>query len=304
MLKLNVALACIVVVLLCNSQGTAQPEILQNGEISVVYEKSLVSAAREIVRLYPNLKKDLENTLGWRLHIRPQVVLVKNSQDFNKMTRSNLYVAFAVAEKNLIAIDYSKMNIRPFTLSVTLKHEFCHLLLHQQIDHSNLPRWLNEGICQWVSDGIGEILLDRNWSGLDKAIMSGRTIPLDRLIDNFPGDAASLMLAYEQSKSIVAFIEKKYGKSGILEFLRHLQNGESVDAASIKSFSITIGQMEEEWLDDLARTPLWLVFLANNLYGILFFVAALLTLFGFIRALRRRKAYKDHEDEDSGNEGQ
>ena len=89
-----------------------------------------------------------------------------------------------------------------------------------------------------------------------------------------------------------------------MDFLGHLQNGESVEAASIKSFSITIGQLEKEWLDHLARTPLWLVFLANNLYGILFFMAALLTLFGFIRALRRRKAYKDREDEDIGDGNQ
>jgi hypothetical protein len=301
MLKHPVFLTCIIAVLLCHSQGSAQPEVLQNSEIMVVYEKPLGSAAREIIRIYPTLRKDLENIFEWRLHIRPQVVLVKNSQNFKKMTRSNLFVAFAVAEKNLIAIDYSKMNIHPFTLSVTLKHELCHLLLHQQIGHSNLPRWLNEGICQWVSDGIGEIFLDKSRSELDTAIMSGRMIPLDRLKNNFPSDAASLRLAYEQSKSVIAFIERNYGKKGIMDFLGHLKNGESAETASIKSFFITFSQMEKEWLDHLSRTPRWLVFLANNLYGILFFMAALLTLFGFIRVLRRRKAYKDGEDEDNGD---
>jgi hypothetical protein len=291
-------------VLLCHSQGTAQLEVVQNSEVSVVYDKSLDSAAQEIVQLYPFLKKDLENRLGWRLHSSPQVVLVKNNQDFRKMTPNDLFVAFAIAEKNLIVIDYSRMNIHSFTLSVTLKHELCHLLLHQQIGRSNLPRWLNEGICQWVSDGIGEILVDKNWSGLDTAVVTGRIIPFERLKDNFPQDTTTLMLAYEQSKSIVAFIERKYGKRKIIDFLGHLKNGESIDTASLNVFSVATGQLEKEWLDQLARTPWWLVFLANHIYGILFFMAALLTLFGFIRAVKRRRAYKDPEDQDNGNESQ
>ena len=244
------------------------------------------------------VKKELENLFEWRFNVKPQVILVKDNQNFKKMTRNDLFVAFVVADKNLIVIDYSRMNVRPFTLGVTLKHELCHLLLHSQISYSNLPRWLNEGFCQWISDGIGEIYLDKSNSALDAAIISGRIIPLDRLTDHFPGNKASLILAYEQSKSVITYIERQYGKGTITDILGHLKNGDSMETASMKSLSVTVGELEKEWLDQLERTPRWMIFLANNLYGILFFLAALLTFFGFIRLVMRKRAYKDWEDED------
>jgi hypothetical protein len=298
MLKYYLFVSCLIAMIPLQSLGTAPPEMLQNEEISVVFEKPLMLAAREVVRIYPTAKKELENLFGWRFNIRPQVILVKDNQNFKKMTRNDLFVAFAVADKNLVVIDYSRMNVRPFTLGVTLKHELCHLLLHHQIRNSNLPRWLNEGVCQWVSDGIGEIYPDKSRSALDAAIISGRMLPLQGLTDNFPGNAASLMLAYEQSKSVVAYIERKYGKGTIMDILYHLKNGDSIETACMKSLSVTADQMEKEWLDQLARTPRWMVFFANNLYGILFFLAALLTFFGFIRLIKRKKAYRDWEDDE------
>jgi hypothetical protein len=49
---------------------------------------------------------------------------------------------------------------------------------------------------------------------------------------------------------------------------------------------------------ELESTPRWLVFLANNIYGILFFLAAILSVVGFIRLLIRRKAYAEMEDDE------
>ena len=277
----------------------AQQLVLQDPNIVVIYDPPLDSAAGEIIRIYPEIKLELEELFNWGLGIRPQVLLVGDTPAFQKITGNNLFVAFAVPEKNLIVIDYSRMNIHPFTLSITLKHELCHLLLHQHIRPENLPKWLDEGICQWVSDGIGELFVNRNLSGLDAAVMSGRTIPFRKLTNYFPRDKASLMLAYEQSKSLIGFIDRQYGNSAILNLLEHLKNGDTVEEAVRDSLGISIGRLEKEWLDYLESTPRWLVFLANNIYGILFFLAAVLTFLGFIRLLRRRKrVYEEWEEEE------
>jgi hypothetical protein len=50
------------------------------------------------------------------------------------------------------------MKTYPFTLTVTLKHELCHLFLHYLIGGGELPRWFNEGIAQWTSGGIAELM--------------------------------------------------------------------------------------------------------------------------------------------------
>ena len=277
----------------------AQPLVLQNDDLIVAYEPSLEGAAGELLRLYPDLKQELEKIFDWGLDIRPQVVLVKNTRNFQKLSRNKLFVAFAVPEKNLIVIDYSRMNLHPFSLRVTFKHELCHLLLHRHISKHRLPKWLEEGICQWASDGIGEIFLDKSWSGLDAAIMADRVLDLRRLAKKFPRDKPSLILAYEQSKSVVNYIDRQYGKGAILDLLGHLKNGEPMEAAVTKSLGISSDELEKDWLSHLESTPRWLVYLADNLYGILFFVAALLTVLGFIRRLMRRKVWENEEEEDN-----
>jgi hypothetical protein len=277
----------------------AQSLVLQNDELIVAYEPSLEGAAAEMLRLYPDLKQELKKKTGWGLDIRPQVVLVKDTRIFQKVSGNKLFVAFAVPEKNLIVIDYSRMNLHPFSLRVTFKHELCHLLLHRHISKHRLPRWLEEGICQWASDGIGELFIDKSGSGLDAAIMAGRVLDLRRLANNFPRDKPSLILAYEQSKSVVNYIDRQYGNGAILDLLGHLKNGESMEAAATKSLGISSDELEKDWLSHLESTPRWLVYLADNLYGILFFVAALLTILGFIRRIMRRKAWEGEEEEDN-----
>ena len=285
-------------ILLCwHPPVLAQTQVLQNDQLTVIYGPPLKAAAGEVLRLFPTLNRQLENTFGWRLNGRPQVVLVQSNRHFQKLTRNNLIVAFAVPDKSLIVIDYSRMSTRPFSLGITLKHEMCHLLLHEHINSADLPKWLDEGVCQWASDGIGELLIDKSWSGLDAAIMAGRTLQLSMLAKRFHVDRASLTLAYEQSKSVVAFIDRQYGQQAILNILGDLKNGEPLTTAIFQNLSLSANQLEEEWLADIERTPRWLVFTANNIYGILFFGAALLSIVGFIRLVIRRKAYAEMEDE-------
>jgi hypothetical protein len=299
---INLTFLCVLTAFITVSpwQSTVEAgtEVLQNDELAVVYEPPLKAAADEIVRLFPNLRQDLEDSFGWRLNARPQVVLIKTNRHFQKIAGNNLIVAFAVPDKNLIVIDYSRMSTRPFNLSITLKHEMCHLLLHEHINSANLPKWLDEGVCQWASDGIGEILIDKSWSGLDAAILAGQTLQLSRLTKRFPGDRSSLMLAYEQSKSAVVYLDRQYGKQAILNILGDLKNGEPLETAIFQNLSLSVNQLEKEWLTDIERTPRWLVFMANNIYGILFFVAAILSIVGFIRMLVRRKAYAKLEEDE------
>jgi hypothetical protein len=284
--------------LLLPSFSAAQQTALRARNIVVIYDPTLESAARQIVRIYPELELELEELFEWGLGIKPQVLLVRDTQAFQKITHSDLIVAFAVPEERLIVIDYSRMNIHPFTLSITLKHELCHLLLHQHISRENLPKWLDEGICQWVSDGIGELFVSQNLSGLDAAVMSGSIIPLKELTNYFPRDKASLTLAYEQSKSVIGYIERQYGTGAILNLLDHLKNGDTVEEAVGGSLGISFERLEKQWLDHLESTPRWLVLLASNIYSILFFLAAVLTFFGFVKLLRRRKRVYEEWDEE------
>jgi len=289
-------LVCLIAVFVLPSYGLEQPRILQNDDLTVTYETSLEGPASQLLELYPDLKQELVRTFSWSLDVRPHVILVKDAPAFRNLFRNDLFVAIAIPDKNLIVIDYSKMNQHPFTLRITFKHELCHLLLHHHIKGRYLARWLEEGICQWASDGIGEIFIDKHSSRLDAAMMTDRVLSLRRLANSFPRDRESLMLAYEQSKSVINFLDRKYGTDSILELLDHLKNDEHLDTAVLKTFGLKSAELEKDWLEHLQRTPRWLVYLANNLYGILFFLAAVLTIFGFIRRILRRKVWKSEEE--------
>jgi len=273
--------------------------VLQTSEISVVFEEPLRPAAEEVVDIYAGLKVDLEETLGWRLNFRPEVVLIQDRKTFTRMTGSDLFVAFAVPQRRLVVIDYSKMNTRPFTLGTTLKHELCHLLLHHHIRSAHLPKWLDEGIAQWVSDGIAEIIMDPKRSVLKEATLSGNYISMVGLTDRFPQEERFLLLAYEQSKSFVEYINREVGAYGIRRILEHLRDGDEVDVAILEVLSIPLDELERRWHSHLRRKTTWFTYLSTHLYGILFFLAALITIYGFVRVLiKKRRRYEDEDEEE------
>ena len=181
----------------------AQPSVLKTEGVIVVYDEALKSAAPQVAAVYPAIKQDLEKTFQWSLDFRPTVVLVKDSQHFQQIAGTSHIVAFAAPRENVMVIDYSKMHTTPFTLESTLKHELCHLLLHRYIDSTRLPKWLDEGVSQWASDGIAEVIMDYKRAILPQAIVSGRYFRMSALHERFPRDKQALQLAYAQSKSFV-----------------------------------------------------------------------------------------------------
>ena len=270
-------------------------EIIQTDQLRVLFEKPLIIAAKDIVDMYPTLKTELENTLEWTIEFKPTIVLVIDSEKFQQMTGNSLIVAYAVSQKNLIVIDYSKMNMKPFSLGSIIKHELCHLLLHDKIRKVTLPRWLDEGVSQWVSDGIAEIIMSRKGSVLDGAVLSNRLLSLRRLEKRFPRDEKSLLLAYEESKSLVEFITQEFGRKGLLDLLKHMEDGDEVDMAILKSLSIPPDELQRRWQTHLKKRITWFTYLASNLYGILFFLAALITVAGFVRVVIMKRRYEDED---------
>ncbi|UCB49049.1 MAG: hypothetical protein JSW56_18400 [Deltaproteobacteria bacterium] len=278
----------------------AQRGTLGEKGVIVLFDEPLRVAAEQAATLYPALKKELENTLARPVNFRPTVLLVKESERFQRMAGTNLIVAFAIPEKNLMVIDYSKTRTDPFSIETTMKHELCHLLLYNHIKEATLPKWLDEGICQWVSDGISEIIMTQKRSVLDEAILSGRYISIRALTGRFPRDERYLVLAYEESKSVVEYMISSFGKEAVLSVLNYLEEGAEMDEALVRGLSISLDELESRWHHHLRRRITWVTYLINHLYEILFFLAAMAMIYGFIRGLMKKRAYRDEDEEDGG----
>ncbi len=265
---------------------------------TILYGPAVPGAAEDVARLYPKVRADLARTLPWRVDFPVTVVLVPNSRDFRQMAGNPYFAAFAVGEKAVMVIDLTKMEGDPWKLYATLKHELVHLVLHRHIDGNRLPRWLNEGVAQWVSDGFSELLIQKRWDVLRGAVLSGNPPDLDRLAHRFPAQRRPLLLAYEASKSAVEFMVGEFGRESVLNLLDRLSRGQDLDPAFHGSFGIYPAEMERRWHRQLRQTGTLLVYLAVHIYEIIFLIAALATLFGFIRAVRKKRRYRDAVEEE------
>lgn len=265
---------------------------------TIYFEGSLDAVAEKIASLYPIIEADLTGRLNLHLGYHPRILILNDRHLFQKMVGSSFFVAIAVPQKRLIVIDYSRMTGHPFTLRTTLKHELCHLLLHDYVAHGTLPRWLDEGIAQWSSDGMAEIIMKRNRFILRRAALTGRYIPLEHLENYFPAEENALLLAYEESKSIVEYIIEHHGMKALMNILEHLRNGDTVTDAVLTSLSIPLSELETDWQDDLRRKTSWLSFVSRYLYEILFFMAAMLSIWGFAKLLKKRRDYEKSDTDD------
>lgn len=286
----------ILAVTLSPSASAQALHVLQDQNISVYYADSLQPAAKEVTELFPQVYGDLVDIFGWKISARPSVLLLKEREHFLKMVASPLSVAFAVPEKNLIVIDYSRMVIHPFRLSVTLKHELCHLLLHQHIRFGSFPRWLDEGLCQWASDGIDEIIMDQQHSLLNRAALSKDFIALSDLKSRFPRDERGLILAYQESKSFVTYLFSHFSAKKVLSMLDLVASGTETKIAFQKAFSTSSEDLEKQWQQSIRPRMAWLLQVSYHLYEILFALAAIICAYAFVRILLRKRLYKSEEE--------
>ena len=281
---------------------SAETDSIHTSVVKVLFEKPLMPVAREIAEIYPAVSSELSRTFRWEIDFRPDIVLAKDRDTFRKMVGSDSILAFAVPQRNLIVLDTSRVYTKPFTLRTTLKHELCHLVLHRNIQGDRLPRWLDEGICQWASGGIAELMAEDSDKALAQATASDMLIPIGGL-ERFPDEDKSLLLAYEESKSFVEYLISKSGEEGFLQAVGYFKEGNSLDEAIQRSFSMSLHDLEQDWQSHLKRKYTWVYYLSSNLYTILFVFAALITVYGFIRLLQKKRAYKDEEEEDRGVSG-
>jgi hypothetical protein len=281
-----------------NNLHAMEVDIIKSEIINVHYEKPLRKVALEVIRLFPIIKQELEETFNTKLGFTPTVVLIKDSRAFQRIAGNKSIVAMAISKEKRIIIDNSKMKTHSFTLKVTLKHELCHLFLSDYVQGGRMPKWLNEGISQWLSDGIAEIIIGSNKNLLKRATLSNKLIPLKDMERAFPSERRSLLLAYEESRSIVGYLVNKFGFTRILLILNYLSEGFEIDAALRAEAGISLHELEQKWKASLRRQTSWFSFMSTHLYQILFIFAALILTYGFIRVLVKKWNYRDEDGEE------
>ncbi len=136
----------------------------------------------------------------------------------------------------------------PSDQAVTVAHELTHLVFNQatQNPYHGPPRWLNEGIAVYLSEGYS-----LQWQAeVSSAVSSGSLIPLDGLAGLFPpGD--NFYLAYGESVASVDYFIKTYGDQKLWALVRSYSNGLSDDDAFTQATGSNVEDFNAAWMSSL-----------------------------------------------------
>lgn len=148
-----------------------------------------------------------------------------------------------------------------------IPHELTHLLIYHLTGprgYLYVPAWLNEGLAT-ANEARPDPNLD---SLLERARKEGRLIPLRNLCAPFSTDPAEALLAYAESGSLVRYIRRQYGDSGIRALLLAYADGADCEAGVQRALHVTLDQLERAWRADLSGMGKWMLWIADNAPGL------------------------------------
>ncbi len=273
---------------------------LETPAFTVRYSPGLEHAAEAVMRLYPAAANQVSSRSGIAVDFRPTIVVVADREVFERATSSGRTVAYAVPASSLVVIDYPRASADPFGTKGILVHELCHLALHSRIP--GIPRWLDEGVAMWASEGVGELLGGAKRRPLSWLAVSGALPRLQSLESSFPGDEDGLALAYEMSRSFVDFLAAGHGKDSIPNLLSALGSGMGLEEGFRVSFGAGVHELEERWRQSLATPSAIAGFLLKDTAAILLSVSAIVTVLAFVRYRSRRKALGEMAEDEADKE--
>ncbi len=104
-----------------------------------------------------------------------------------------------------------------------------------------IPTWLNEGLCEYLSNGGMDTETDMFIRDLT---INEELPPLDR-IDGYN--------SYRVGQTFYWYISEKYGKPKVGEFINKLKIQKNVEQAFQRTFSMSIEDFSEKWLKDIKK---------------------------------------------------
>ena len=295
--SLSVALILALVLERTNCMANEKLAAMNSGSATAYYSPGLESDASDTLSAFSDALANMENSIGLTLGYKPALVLISNGEDFRRAAGSEFITAYANAAKGLIVMDYSRVLTKPFTLSGTLRHESVHLILGEHIKQG-LPRWLNEGAAQFYAGSSAEIILSMNSSTLGRAALADRLIPLSSIGQTFPADRNNMVLAYEESLSFAKYLEGEFGSGSLKAIIKEMAKGANVSDAVMSITGKGLEEIEESWQIDVRAKTSWLVYIMGHFYELLFLLAALLTIVGFVRMVIKYRRYRDEDEEE------
>lgn len=138
-------------------------------------------------------------------------------------------------------------------VEVVVPHELTHLVFDTAVQNPYHfpPRWLNEGIAVYLSEGYK----DSDQTLIELAQGRDGLIPLEGLTGQFPTSRDAFFLAYAESVSAVDYFIRSHGQETLVALVRSYAQGLTDDEAFEAAIGMDAGEFDAAWLADLGAEP-------------------------------------------------
>ena len=181
-----------------------------------------------------------------------------------------------------------------------LQHEMVHLVMGEaEAKHMiRIPRWLSEGVATHIS---GEMNLSRLLH-LSWAQVTGRTIPFERIAEDFPDDPSMAETAYAQSYLFVKYMMRRFGDDAVARLVSSLREEGELARAVNAEFEVSLAELLDGF-DQYARVKAtWIPVITST--ATVWGVITLLFLYSVAgRRFRDRNTLRRWQEEEDLAEG-
>tara|TARA_R110001592_G_scaffold14535_8_gene64761 strand:- start:800 stop:1744 length:945 start_codon:yes stop_codon:yes gene_type:complete len=228
-----------------------------------------------------------------------QVRIASNMNEFLGLSGTYAHVGVSGvtrADKSLIALKSPRLRSLGDDYRGTVRHELVHVLLHRNVDTTNLPRWLNEGLCMMLANEL------RWGSALQVARMhlSGQLVPLDRLDRVFalPGNDHQFGNAYAQALSMTRYLRDELGEERFWNVILDTRE-ESFASAMVSKGNLSAQAFWQGYMGSLWWLTVISVLRTGSFWGAISFLCILTFL---VKHWRNRKIVQRWESEEAMDE--
>lgn len=131
-------------------------------------------------------------------------------------------------------------------VSIVIPHELTHLVFDTAVENPYHfpPRWLNEGVAEYQSQGY-----DAGYrQTIESGARNGTLIPLDGLTGQFPTTYERFSLAYAESTAAVDYLVRTYGQDALVALVTSYASGLTDDEAFERALGIDATEFGDAWL--------------------------------------------------------
>jgi hypothetical protein len=171
---------------------------------------------------------------------------------------------FALLGRHQIHLVWGELRRTGSSLRGVVVHELTHELLDQFVaPHGALiPRWFHEGLAQSLA---GDTYLGAREEDLVWRVSTNRLLSFGDLRSDFPEPPTELRIAYAQSYSYVAWLQREFGLETLLTIARSTDELTSFERSLVGRTRRSTLELEDAWRDHLqhASGAVWRVVLGQ-----------------------------------------